>query len=105
VNIVKYFYLSRVALAGSAQAMARKYSINSPDDLAKALKDKNPYVRAQALAAVVYRPKVVMDDYLDPIATQIDAPNARVRSTVACLPTPKRTLPFCATCSTTRTDT
>ena len=67
-----------------AEALARKYSINSPADLAEALKDKNPYVRAQALAAIGRKPKVIMDDYLDQIATQVGDANVRVRSTAAC---------------------
>ena len=69
-------------LALLADAEKRRIVARSPAELAAALKDDNPYYRANALASVYREPERLADEgYLPLIAGQLDDPEPRVRST------------------------
>lgn len=63
-----------------ADAESRPVNIQSPDELATALKDNNPLFRANALASLL-RIQPLDADYLPLIASQLNSRDVRLRST------------------------
>jgi HEAT repeat protein/predicted negative regulator of RcsB-dependent stress response len=65
-----------------AQAKKRKVDITSPAALAQALKDSNPFYRAEALSSVYGKDTVLAAPVTMPlVASQLNDPEVRVRST------------------------
>ncbi|MBC7822215.1 MAG: hypothetical protein IAG10_35470, partial [Planctomycetaceae bacterium] len=64
-----------------AEAEQRKPVIKSPDDLAVALKDENPFYRANALGTLLGLKRPLADGYLPLVISQLPDPTMRVRST------------------------
>jgi HEAT repeat protein len=63
-----------------AELEKRPVRITSPADLRKALRDPNPFYRAEAVAAI----PAVGAEYLESLGVALQDPNARIRSTALC---------------------